>query len=46
MSELPPGWAKKMSKTHGKEYYYNAEVKWIRVVFSFGFWWFRINDAK
>lgn len=27
MSELPPGWAKKMSKTHGKEYYYNAETQ-------------------
>ena len=26
MSDLPDGWVKKMSKTHGKEYYYNAEV--------------------
>ena len=32
MSELPAGWEKKVSKTHGKEYYYNAQVgdTWIK----------------
>ncbi|XP_063687654.1 uncharacterized protein LOC134820923 [Bolinopsis microptera] len=27
MSDLPEGWVKKMSKTHGKEYYYNMETQ-------------------